>query len=470
VRHGLHIASAFVFAAIVAGCEVGPDYRPPSLPAGATAPLIEVKPKAENSTEAPGPWWDQYGDAQLNALIIEALRANPDLKAAEASLSSAKAELEAAKAENYPGTDVSLGAVRGRDAVTDEILELTDRRPQSIWVFNDILSLSYELDLFGRIRRSVEAAHADAQAVAAARDEVKVAIAAQTARAYAGVCALGEQLAVVRHSVEVTSREAKITGDRHVAGGNSAFDVVRAQAIAAQTQAEVPDLEGQRRAALYELASLLGRTPQFAPTQTLTCETPPQLASTIPVGDGEGLLKRRPDVREAERQLAAATAQIGVATADLYPRITLTGFYGGIAPTLPSLFQESGLTWGVGPKISWSFPNQTEPRARIHQARAEAEAALAHFDSVVLGALEEMEQSLARYNGDVSRRQFLIYAQGKTHAAYAYAQHAFLSGGISSLDVLTSEQAQVVSDAAVASSDADVSRDEIAIFEALGYR
>ena len=148
-----------------------------------------------------------------------------------------------------------------------------------------------------------------------------------------------------------------------------------------------PGSKDRRRAALFELAALLGRTPAEAPKELGACVTPPHLLALIPVGDGSALIKRRPDVRQAERRLAAATAEIGVATADLYPSIRLVGLYGGAATELSQLNTNIGRTWGVGPSISWTFPNMAAPRARVRQAKAAQAAALASFDSVVLTAL-----------------------------------------------------------------------------------
>jgi outer membrane protein TolC len=193
--------------------------------------------------------------------------------------------------------------------------------------------------------------------------------------------------------------------------------VVRSQGLAASTKAEIPELDGERNVTLFELTALLGRTPQNAPVDTLACASAPQLAGRIPVGDGASLLHRRPDVREAERQLAAATARIGVATADLYPRISLTGFYGGVGANLPSLSKEEGLAWGVGPSISWAFPNQSAPRARVREAEAGSQAALDQFDAVVLKALRETEQALARYRADLDSRGSLDLAQSKADMA-----------------------------------------------------
>ena len=453
---------------LLSGCRVGPDYRAPVKPAGAEAPLVSFNAATQSVNEPPDDWWKLYNDAHLDALVREAFTANTDIAAAEANLTAAAALLSAAKAGRYPETRAAVGATFGRDPVTEEILEFGGHQPETVWILEDLFEVSYEVDLFGRVRRSVEASAAGAQAQAAARDSLKVVVAAETTRAYAEICALGEQISVARRSLDVVSHEAEITSKRHDDGANSEFDVVRAQGLVAQTRSAIPPLEGKRRATLFQLAALLGRTPANAPTEAEKCDRPPALAALIPVGDGAALLKRRPDVRQAERLLAAATARIGVATADLYPKISLSGLYGGVGLTSADLTNGTGLAWGVGPTISWSFPNQALPRARIRQAKANAAAALAGFDSAVLTALKETEQSLAVYSSALDYRQAVADAQSRAHRAFDIAHGEFLAGSVSTLDLLTTEQVLVAADAAVAASDAALIQDQIAVFKALG--
>jgi NodT family efflux transporter outer membrane factor (OMF) lipoprotein len=462
------LAALTLSALSLAACRVGPNYHAPVPPKGAEAPLRSVDPAVESPEAPPDAWWRLYNDPQLDRLIQEALKANRTLAAADANFAAARAALSAVHAYRYPSTTAVAGALYGRDPTTDEILELGGHPPQSTWIFEDLMQAAYEVDLFGRVHRAIEEANANADAVAAARDGVKVVVAAETARAYAGICALGEEIAVARHSLDVVSHEADITVRRQAAGGNSVFDVTRAQALVAEVRSSVPRLEGERRAALFELAALLGRTPAEAPKDLDACVAPPQLVVLIPVGDGAALIKRRPDVREAERRLAASTAEIGVATADLYPTIRLLGLYGGVAAQISQLNTNIGRASGIGPSISWSFPNMAGPRARVRQAKATQAAALAAFDSVVLTALKETEQALALYGAALENRQSLVDAQERIHAAFRIAQDQFLAGGISNLDVLTTEQSLVALDAAVASSDAGLVQDQIAVFKALG--
>ncbi|MGB6308505.1 MAG: TolC family protein, partial [Steroidobacteraceae bacterium] len=176
----------------------------------------------------------------------------------------------------------------------------------------------------------------------------------------------------------------------------------------------------------------------------------------------------RPDVRQAERRLAAATAQIGVSSADLYPTVKLVGLYGGAATQVSDLGTNLGLTWGVGPSISWNFFNQTAARAKVRQATASQAAALAQFDSVVLTALKETEQALAVYSAALDNRQALADAQQKIHGSFDIAHDSFEAGALSNLDLLTTEQSLVALDAAVAASDASLVLDQIAVFKALG--
>ena len=177
--------------ASLAACRVGPNYHPPALPTGTDAPLVSLNTAAETPAPPPDAWWRLYEDSRLDALVQEALQANRTLVAADANFAAARAVVSAVHAERYPSTAAVAGGLYGRDATTDEILELTGRPPQTIWLFEDIFQAAYEVDLFGRVHRAIEAANANADAVAATRDGVRVVVAAETARAYAAICALG---------------------------------------------------------------------------------------------------------------------------------------------------------------------------------------------------------------------------------------------------------------------------------------
>jgi NodT family efflux transporter outer membrane factor (OMF) lipoprotein len=461
-------AAATALLAALGGCAVGPNYRTAKPVEGAEAPLVSASPAAATIAEPPDDWWQLYHDEKLNDLLREAFSANTDLRFAAANLTASRAVLSAVKSERWPQTEGQASALYGRDAQTDEILELSGRDPKNVWVYKGILGVGYEVDLFGRVKRSIEAARADDEAVQATRDIVKIVVAAETTRAYAQVCALGEELTVAHHSLDVVTREATITTHRNEAGAGSEFDVVRAQELVERVSASVPPLEGQRQEALFELAAVLGRPPSKAPTEVTSCVLPPRLTDLIPVGDGTTLLRRRPDVREAERRLAAATARIGVATADLYPRIQLQGLIGGVNTELNQFANNKGIAWGLGPALSWTFPNQAIPRARIRQAKAGAAAALAKFDGVVLQALKETEQALSIYRSELDHRHALARAQMRAQRAFDIAHGQFVAGAISDIDLLTSEQRLIETDAAVAGSDTALVLDQVSVFKALG--
>jgi len=459
---------ALVLAASLAACTLGPDYRPPTLPVGSSAPLTGAEAKITSTQPLPPGWWRLYDDPRLNRLVEEAFAANDELKVAEANLAAARAIFEGARALQLPQTAVEGSTTYGRDPTFDTILETEGHAPQDTWLFDATFDVSYELDLFGHVRRAVEAARDNAQAVAAARDGLRATIAAETARAYGSVCALGLQLAVAQHSLAVVQDELRIVENRRAAGAGTDFDVVRSKTLVAQVQAILPPLEGQREAALLELTALLGRTPALAPRDVLDCATPPQLAQAIPVGDGAALLQRRPDIREADRKLAVALAEIGVAKADLFPRVTLNGFYGGASNQITLLGSNSGLAWGVGPAVSWSFPNLAGPLAKLAQTRAGARGALAQYDATVLTALKETAQALAAYRAELDHHEGLTTAAADAGQALGMAQDQFTAGGISHLDLLTTEQTKVTADQAVAASDAALIQDQIALFKALG--
>ena len=221
-------------------------------------------------------------------------------------------------------------------------------------------------------------------------------------------------------------------------------------------------------AALFSLAALIGAEPSQVPPEAEACRSPPRLTQPLPVGDGAGLLRRRPDLRAAERQLAAATARIGVATADLYPTITLGGSLNNAASTVSGLGATAGATYSVGPGLSWTVPNILAARARIDQAGGLASAALAGFDGVVLRALKEAETALAAYAAELDHHLALAEAQRSADDALRLATIQFQAGSVSFLDLITSEQTAVAADQALAQSDQTISADQVAVFQALG--
>jgi NodT family efflux transporter outer membrane factor (OMF) lipoprotein len=454
-------------AAGLCGCAVGPNYEKPKA-AGADTQAFAAAGAGVASTAAPSQWWRLYNDRALDRLVQDALVHNTDLQQAMANLGQARALLGQARAGFFPSTAITAGDQFGRTPAANAAAAAQGRRADNVWTYAAGLDVSYEVDLFGRVRRTVEQARANTQAAEAVRDAVAVTVAAETARAYADACAYGEALDVARRSLDVVQQGYDITVRQRDAGGLSDFDVARQATLLAQARAQVPVAEGQRRAALFQLAVLTGRTPETVIAEADACRAPPRLSQPIPVGDGAGMLRRRPDVREAERTLAAATARIGVATAGLYPTVTLGGALNSAAQTLGGLGQYRNVSFGVGPLISWTFPNTLVAQAQIQQARAAASGALAGFNGAVLNALKETEQALSAYGTELDRHAALQTARDQSAEALRLAQVRFRAGGASFLDVLDSQRTLVSADAALAASDQLLVSDQISLFKALG--
>ena len=446
----------------LAACAVGPRYQPPTTPPSASRPFVSSQAGVAEDQPLPPDWWRLYQDPVLDSLVQRALTENQDLKVAASNLAYAQALVEEAKAGRYPTTDLSAGATYGKSA------QEAAAGAGAHMTWSTGFTAAYQVDLFGRIRRTIEAARANAEAVRGAEDAVRVTVAAETASAYASVCGLGEQLAVARRSVDLVQQTYDITVRQRDAGALSDFDVAREGVLLEQAKAAVGPLEGQRRSAVFTLAALIGRTPSEAPAEVQACVTPPRLAQALPVGDGAALLRRRPDIREAERALAAQTARIGVATADYFPTVTLGGSVSSSAGGVGQLFSAATTAFTGGPLVTWSFPNITVAHAHVAEADAQAQAALAGFDSVVLQALKESEQALSAYAAELDRQRALGLARQHADEALRLAQIQYQAGGASFLDLLQAQAALVGADQAVAVSDQAISADQVAVFQALG--
>jgi NodT family efflux transporter outer membrane factor (OMF) lipoprotein len=454
-------AIAVCAAALLTACAAGPDYRAPAPPgATATGPFVSAAPSLVSPETPPGDWWRLYRDPALDGLVTDALANNRDVAVAAANLAEVRALLSEARAARLPDTIVSGAATRARqpNPVTREPLE-TDTVSAG-------LDVSYEVDLFGRVRRLTEAARAEADAAQAALDVVRVSVAAETARAYADACGANAQLTVARRTLGLLQDSANLTGRQLEAGRGTGLDVARAQAQLETTRASVPPLEAQRDAALFRLSVLVGRPPAEISPAARDCAAIPQIASLIPVGDGAALLRRRPDVRQAERRLAAATARIGVATASLYPSVSL----GGSIATIGGAGQDFGddYQFSVGPLISWSFPNIAVARARIAQADAAAQGALAAFEQTNLVALQETETALSAYARELDRMSALRRARDESARAVSLSRMRQQAGLDSFLTVLDAERTLAGLEAQLAQSQAQVASNQIALFKALG--
>lgn len=454
---------------------VGPDYQVP-------ADAVARQPAAGRPfmgsgdgdsgaaavfADAPLPdhWWRLYHDAQLDGLVQQALEHNTDLRQAMANLERTQALEDEANGATRPAVAVNGGPSFGH--VSGLSVLHPDYVPPNAWHYSGGASLSYQLDLFGQIRRGIEAAQAGTASAQAALDLVRVNVAAGTARAYAEVCSIGLRLRTSQASVRIQSDALEVTRRLQKAGRAGVIDTSRAEAQLGQLQAAIPPLQAQRQAALFRLATLTGHLPQDFPRGLTDCAVPPQVAGVLPVGDGAALIRRRPDIRQAERALAEATARIGVATADLYPKVSL-GLSAASAGTLSGLGRSDTLSWSLGPLISWSIPNTGTARARIAQAEAGTRAAAAKFDGTVLTALRETETALSAYAHELDRRAQLQAARDASAQAAAQARSLYRNGKTGYLDTLDAERNLASSEAALAASEAQIADDQVTLFLALG--
>jgi NodT family efflux transporter outer membrane factor (OMF) lipoprotein len=462
-RLGFTLAAA---ALLLAGCaKVGPNFAQPAPPPGSASRFVAGERPVFSTAPLPDDWWRLYEDPTLDRYVSEALAANRDLGVAAANLARARAVLREVRDQRLPQTGTSASATYGRQSAAGQGL---DQSFETNTVFDLGLDASYEVDLFGRVGRAIEAARADSAAAEAALDVVRVSVAGETARAYANACSAAEQLNVGRLTLRLQDDTLTLTRRILDAGRGTRLDVARAQAERERTASTLPLFEAERDRALFRLAVLTGRAPAELPPATFTCTTTPRLRQAIPIGDGAELIRRRPDIRQAEAELAAATARIGVATADLYPRISLGGSIGSTSTSIGDLASGPAFRFGIGPLISWSFPNLGAARARIRQAEATAQGALAQFDSTVLEALGETETALSRYARELDRRSALLSARDASADAAQLARLRFRNGADSFLSVLDAERTLSEAEAALADSERQIADYQVTLFKALG--
>ncbi|OYU15420.1 MAG: RND transporter [Alphaproteobacteria bacterium PA4] len=449
---------------LLSACMLGPDYHPAATPVAANGSFVAATPAIASDAATPDAWWRLYADPVLDDLIGQAFAANSDLRVATANLRRARALLSESRSARLPATTVSASAGEARQTVATPAGPV----PFESEFYRAGFDASYEIDLYGRVGRGIQAARADAEAQAAARNTVAISVAAETARAYADACSAARQLAVAERSLKLQSDSFDLTERRVAAGRDSPLDAARARAQLESTRASLPGFASARQSALFRLAVLTGKPPSEIDPRAAACTAPPQLSQPIPVGDGTALLRRRPDIREADRRLAAATARIGVATADLFPRITLGAAASAQGTTPGAAFSNQGFGFSLGPAISWSFPNITVARARIAQAKASTEAALATFDGTVLGALRDTETALSDYAATLDRNRALTAARDQSAEAARIVRLRYAAGAENFLAVLDAERTLATADAQLAQGEATLTTNQIAVFKALG--
>ncbi|MBN3789579.1 TolC family protein [Burkholderia sp. Ac-20353] len=465
VRLRKTVAAALCIA-LAACAEVGPDYRvPPDALVNARAANGAFIAGAAVATNDPLParWWRLFNDPVLDGLVEKALASNVDLRAAQANLERSDALLAATRTAREPSVAADASTNYTQQSAASVLSHVEPPRHE---IYNIGLTMSYDLDLFGGIRRGIEAASADHEAVVAARDLVRVNVAAEVTRAYSDLCNAGNQLDVVQRSITVQQRRLALTRQLIAHGRTPPFEQRREEGGIENSRAQLAPLQARRLNAAFRLATLAGQPPENYDRALLACHAPLALTQPIPTGDGRALLKRRPDVRAAERRLAAATARIGVETAALYPDIKLgasIGSTGGAAAFFTPLTNR----FAVGPMVTWDLHRSTI-RDRIAAAQADSRASLAHFDATVLTALRETETSLDTYAGALDRLQRLEASRDAARAVLDQTDALWRGGKIGGLAALDAERTWLAAETAVAAARHDVNDDQVATFLALG--
>lgn len=413
--------------------------------------------------DLPARWWHLYDDPVLDMLEEKALAANTDLRIAQASLMRARAATAAAEGQHEPDFTAAFGVQRAR--LSGESYLLNTTIPVAT-LDSTQAGVSYQVDLFGRIKHSIEAARADEEATAATIGAVKVTLAAAVARAYIGVCGANEDRELAERALELQGHALEVAKRLEAAGRISSLPVTESEARYAQLRAVIPGQRARAQAALYQLAYLMGRTPGDYPREAESCNAIPQLKNPLPVGDGAALLRRRPDVRVAERRLAGATARIKVATSELYPTVGI-GFSGGSFGFLKDLGKAAASMWSASALIRWNIPN-AEARAKVRAAGAEADASLAEFDSVVLSALRETETALNTYAQDRDRTVAIIEAREAADKAAEEARRLREGGKSPLLADIGGQQGALGGKASELSAREGLAQDQVSLFLALG--
>jgi len=456
--------SILLLAAAVAGCAVGPDFVAPKNPAPAQFGARD----ALYDSEAPiGVFWKVFGDATLDDLMQQTLAANHDLRIALARLNEARALRRETQFDQLPTITAQAGHTSALQSL-DALPPGSTREDRRSSLDTGSFDAYWELDFFGRVRRSVEASRAGEAAFAADLRAAQISVAAEVARTYFDLRGAQEQLAVALRNADNQRATLAYTKARLDAGRGTEFDMTRADAQLHATLATLPPLETAIAAAIHRLSVLAGQQPDALRARLQTPAALPELPRLTHIGTPEELLRRRPDVRAAEQRLAAATARIGIATADLFPRVSFSGEFGFAADGLDRIGKDATETWSYGPSISWAALDLGRVKARIKQSEAQAEGSLAGYEQTVLRALEETENALIAYSQSRRRLDYLHTSAGASQRAAELARKRFEVGTSDFLDVLEAERSQLQADADLSESRAATARSLIALYKALG--
>lgn len=459
------LAAGAAGALLMNGCAVGPNYHPPKTEvAGAFAHAGETNFGTAATAVA---WWREFNDARLTELVDRAVATNHDLRIATARVREARALRSLARADALPTADLSGGYTKSTSSKDAAPFPLT-RKQRELELFNAGFDATWELDIFGRVRREVEASSAELAVAQAGRQDVIVSVVAEVARNYFELRGEQHQLAVARRNADNQRETLELTESKLKAGRATELDTARARAQLGATMASIPPLEAAIQRAMHRLSVLTGNAPAQLEPELMTPAPMPALPPLVNLGNPADLLRRRADLRAAERGLAAATARIGVATASLFPRVVFNGNLGASARHLYDLGKSGTDTYSFGPQITWAALDLGHVRAGIRAAHAQADAELAAYEKTVLLALEETENALVDFARAQVRRDYLRESSRSAVQATTLARQRYDSGVADFLPVLDAERTQLEVEAQLAESETRTATTLVAVYKALG--
>lgn len=455
IRTGL-----FLFVLLLtAGCASLRPYVPPPVNPAA---MINVDPASMNDQPLDLRWWGQFEDPVLDSLVDQALEANRDVRIAVARVEQARAGFDEAALDRFPKVPVSASVDRRDQAVPG----FSDER-RSISTYRLGFDAYWEIDLFGRLRSAVQAASATAEAYQSSLDDVRVTVAAEVARNYFEFRGLQQQQGVVERSLANQKETLRLTRVRRDAGIGEEQDVASAAARVAAIDAVLPPIHSALAQREHRLSVLIGERPGRLRAD-LTPRAYPPLGKAIAIGESGAVLARRPDVRAAERRLAAATGREGIAAADLYPRVTVTGFLGFLAGRGSLFGSADSRAWAVTPALAWAGFDFGSARARLRGAAAATRESAAEYEQVVLLAIEEVENSLVAYREQQKRLVALVEQARESTRAAGIARVRYREGLADFLSLLDAERTQLQAEDGVAQAEAGVFTSVIAVYKSLG--
>jgi outer membrane protein, multidrug efflux system len=472
----LMITAALLIVTVV-GCMVGPDYKPPAmkLPTHWDGNDQQIK-QAENQEQKTdlATWWQSFDDPILNQLVAQALSSNLDEKIALARIREERAYLVISRAGLYPSIDTSGSYTRQRYSANTPFGFFPQVLPRDENIYEAGFDTSWELDVFGGIRRGVEASKAElAASIENARD-VRVTLLAEAARDYVTVRALERRIQIAKANLRDQNDSLRLAQARFEQGFAPELDVFQARSLLETTQAQVPELESELAQTVHRIGVLLGREPDALQAQLSDMAPIPGIADTdaiavrIPAALPSDLLRRRPDIRAAERQIAAATARVGVATADLFPKFNIIGTAGLESISPGDFFFGTSRMWQVGPSMTWPIFEGGRIRANIEVRNAQEEEALLTYRKTVLIALAEVEDALVAYAKERTRHQALAASAEDFKRSQLLALDRYEEGYDTYLDVLEAQRSLYAAQDSLAQSDQLLIDDLIAIYKALG--